>query len=391
MTSGTLIRAKRGREYPRVLGSYETARPGPTFIVSTGIHGNEPAGAEAALRVCAQLTEYEPELCGRFLAVAGNLGALACAERYLDQDLNRLWTKQAIAESRAHPHELRTREQREQHELLGILDACFSAAGPDGDVVVLDLHSSSADGAPFSCMGDTLRNRKVAFALPIPVILGLEETIDGAMLDYVYERGHIAIAIEGGRHEASETIDNLENALWIALVAAGCLRRDQVQDYEERHARLARTARGVPSVLEIRHREELLPSDRFQMERGWTSFQPVAAGQRLALKNGEPVCAREAGRMLLPLYQGQGSDGFFLCRRVRPFWLKVSALLRRVRFSRFLRILPGVHRHPTIPDTFVVDLAVAVLKPVEIFHLLGFRRLRREGETLVFSRRREHR
>ena len=39
---------------------------------------------------------------------------------------------------------------------------------------------------------------------------------------------------------------------------------------------------------------------------------------------------------------GGWNDGFFLAREVRPFWLRVSAVLRRARAERFFSLLPGV-------------------------------------------------
>ena len=374
------------RPYERILGSYETAREGPTFVVTCGLHGNEPAGAEAARAVYQRLVELEPPLRGRYLAIAGNLKALERDVRYLDRDLNRMWTPQNVLDLRAQSPADDDNEQHEQREILGIFDDCESLPG---EIVALDLHSSSADGAPFVAVGDTIRNRKVAFALPIPVILGLEEMIDGALLDYQYERGNIACAVEGGRHGAPETPKNLEAAIWVSLVAAGCLEATDLPDYDEQIRVLERAARGLPRVLEIRHRESLENDDRFVMEPGFETFDQVSKGQLLATKNGEEVRAKERGRMLLPLYQGQGNDGFFLCRRVARFWLRLSAWLRKIRFSRVLPILPGVRRHPTRPDAFIVDDRVARIRAVEIFHLLGFRRRRREGDELVFTRRPE--
>ena len=96
---------------------------------------------------------------------------------------------------------------------------------------------------------------------------------------------------------------------------------------------------------------------------------------------------KPAHRILLPLYQKVGEDGFFLVRRVRPFWLYLSALLRRLRADLLIPLLPGISRHPTRPHHYLADPRVARFLVVEIFHLFGFRRRRQEGDHLVFSRR----
>jgi succinylglutamate desuccinylase len=93
-------------------------------------------------------------------------------------------------------------------------------------------------------------------------------------------------------------------------------------------------------------------------------------------------------RVLLPLYQALGDDGFFLARSVRPFWLRIAAALRRWRGDRLVPLLPGVRRDPDDADTILVDPRVARWLVTELFHLLGFRKERRRGDRLAFTRRR---
>ena len=123
------------------------------------------------------------------------------------------------------------------------------------------------------------------------------------------------------------------------------------------------------------------------MEQGLANFMPIDKGQLLGRDSHGLILAPSAGLILLPLYQGQGDDGFFLAREVRPFWLRVSGLLRRLRAGSLLRLLPGVRRDPTDGEALVVETRLARLYPLEIFHLLGFRRLRRTGTQLTVARR----
>jgi succinylglutamate desuccinylase len=104
-------------------------------------------------------------------------------------------------------------------------------------------------------------------------------------------------------------------------------------------------------------------------------------------RNGE-VRAPQRGRIVLPLYQELGDDGFFLVRRVSRFWLGLSALLRRLRLGGVLTGLPGVRKHPHQPNALCVDRRMARWPLVSFFHLFGYRRRRPEDDHLVFSRRR---
>ena len=100
-----------------------------------------------------------------------------------------------------------------------------------------------------------------------------------------------------------------------------------------------------------------------------------------------PIHAHESGLVLLPLYQGQGEDGFFLARRIPGFWFNLSAIIRRIGLSAALALLPGVRRDPADPDTLLVNRKIARFLAVQVFHLFGYRKLRSRDKHLAFSRR----
>lgn len=369
----------------RELGRYDAGRPGPTLLVCAGIHGNEPAGVHAVRRFLAKLQEAAPPIAGKVVAVAGNLGALAVQRRFQVRDLNRGWTADKVDALRKRDPADDTPEDAEQRALLAVFEQV--EAERRGPLVFVDLHTSSGDGPPFTCTGDTLPNRALATALPVPLILGLEETIDGAVLEWFNARGHAALAIEAGRHDRPETIANHEACLWVLLGATGMLDPEAVPGRVAWLRHLAESAAGTPPVVEIRYRHVVRPEDRFTMEPGFVSFQRIVKGQVMGRSASGPVRARETGRVLLPLYQAQGDDGFFAGRDVRPFWLAVARLLRAVRFDRVVRLLPGVRASKDDPNTILASRRVARWFLVEVFHLLGFRKERAQGDVLVFTRR----
>lgn len=361
------------------------ARPGPTLVVTGGVHGNEPAGLEAARRVVAQLDPARVR--GRVVAVAGNLSALEVRRRFIDRDLNRKWEPGTITMLRARGPSSSIAEERDQHELLDLFTAlAVDAVGP---MVFLDLHTTSGESPPFICVADTLANRRLALALPIPIILGLEEVIDGAMVGWLCDQGHVGVAIEGGRHEDPESVDRHASAIWLVLVAAGLIDEADVPDLAAHRRRVAGATAGLPPVLEVRHRQVTEEGDGFVMDPGWKSFVPVRAGSVVARDRGGEIRAPATGLMLMPRYQPQGEDGFFVVRSVSPFWLWLSSWLRALRLDRLVPLLPGVRRHPVEPDRYVVGERWTPPQVVNVMHLFGYRRLRPEGGKLVFSRRRE--
>lgn len=368
----------------REIGRWDTGRPGPTLMVLAGIHGNEPAGVVALQRVLGRLQELEVPVRGRVVGLAGNLSALADGRRFLDRDLNRGWSAAAIeAMRRRLPQDL-SPEDREQQALLQAFEGVLHTAS--GPLVYLDLHSSSADGAPFLCLADTIDNRRLGLATGIPIILGIEETIDGASLEWFAQRGILAIAAEGGQHTRAETIANHEALLWLVAVHLGIVPADRV-DLAPHRERLRAAASSVPAIVEIVRRHAITADDAFVMEPGFTNFSAVRRGQRLARDRRGEILAPSDCRVLLPLYQKLGDDGFFLARTVRPFWLHVAKWMRAARVDRIVHWMPGVRRDPDDRDTILVNPRVARWLVTEVFHLLGFRKERRRGDRLAFTRR----
>jgi succinylglutamate desuccinylase len=123
------------------------------------------------------------------------------------------------------------------------------------------------------------------------------------------------------------------------------------------------------------------------MEPGFTNFQAVRRGKVLARDRTGEIKASETGLILMPLYQTLGNDGFFLVREVKRFWLKFSALLRKLKVGDYVHFLPGVRRDPINENFLIINTRIARILPLQIFHLLGFRRLRWTDKYLVVSRR----
>lgn len=367
----------------RVLGASGSGVAGPTLVVVAGLHGNEPAGVLAVRRVAAALADGRTR-SGRILFLAGNLGALRRGDRYLDRDLNRAWTPERITALRNGGADA-TAEDREQRELLEVLEQVVADA--PGPVFLLDLHTTSGEGGAFCTVADTLRNRGLALALPVPVVLGLEELVEGTLHDWMGQQGVVTLAFEAGQHQEEAAVDRSEAAVWLMMAATGLALPGELARVEEARRFLTRGQAGLPRVLEMRYRHPVAPDDRFRMKEGYRNFQRIRKGEAVAADRDGAVLAPETARILMPLYQPKGSDGFFVVREFKPFWLRVSSLARRARLDRVVHWLPGIRRHPTDPHTLVVDRRVARWYALQVLHLLGFRREVEAGTTLVVQRR----
>ncbi len=377
---------KSPTDIKRIIGRYGGDQNGPTVVCVAGLHGNEPAGTLALEKVFEKLDALKPPMKGELIGLTGNIQAITCGKRFIASDLNRQWNPAYLEELLASNSDTQLGpEDREQVDLHHAISEAFARA--TGTIYFLDLHTTSADGPPFVVLADTLRNRGYAMNFPTPVILGLEEQLGGTLAGYVCDLGHVTMGFEAGRHDDPASVDIHESTVWVGLLASGSLQQSDFPEADRHRAALVEACRGVPRILQVRHRHHVDEGVGFRMEPGFVNFRPVDEGHTVAHDNSGPVRVPERGRILLPLYQSQGNDGYFLVRRVRPFWLWLSALLRYVRFDVLARWLPGVRPHPQRANALLVNPRVARWLVIDIFHLLGYRRQAIEDGRFVFARR----
>ena len=376
------VRLPEGREIGRIVGDV----PGPTLIAIAGIHGNERAGVTAAHRVLATLSRRQGKVRGELVALAGNIGAMRLGVRYRDRDMNSVWTKERIAdvEARAKAGGPLDAEDEEQLELLGAIRAAIARAR--GPVHLIDLHTTSAHGLPFVLFGDTLRQRRFTSALPLPLVIGLEEQLDGTLSSFCTTQGIITCAVEGGQHDDPGSADNLEAVLLLGAESAGVFGPGILTETAAAYALLERRRGDLPRVMEVVSRRAITAADEFVMEPGFLNLARARAGQLLARDRNGPIRAQKDGFVILPLYQGQGADGFFWGRELSPARMRVSEVLRHMKLERFLHLLPGIARDPAQPERLVVDERASQVYRLDMFHMLGYRRVRKDASRLTIER-----
>lgn len=367
-----------------LIGEFIGDKTGATLVVFGSVHGNEASGAIALKKVSETLPKLAERLRGRVYFLAGNTRAINMGVRFIDSDLNRHWTLGNIKRNQSDLDGAECSEDKEQRELLTILNEILRTAR--AEVYTLDLHSTSAEGVPFATVGDTLRNRAFAQKFPVTILLGIEEQLEGTILEYLNNAGAVTLGYEGGQHYAESTVAAHEALVWLALVNAGILRKEDLPDFEKYWKVLAE-ATGKPRIVEVRYRHAITEADEFKMQPGFENFQPVRRRELLAEQKSGAVYAPETGMILMPLYQKLGEDGFFLGREVAPFWLRLSGVLRRLKIGNWMHLLPGVKKSVSDTDVFEIDTRVARFFPLQIFHLLGFRKRRWRGNKLIVSRR----
>jgi len=281
------------RQFVQVIGK----GPGPTVIVVSGIHGNEPSGIFAMKRIAERIN---PDLLkGNIFAFAGNLNALSLGERYLQNDLNRLWTDYHPKEDTDQNLEA---EDLEQHELYHAIKQKIE--GSDQPVYIIDLHTTSSKTLPFLTLSKHEPTLTFCEELPLPKVKNIDDFVKGAFFTHMNKEGYIGLGFEAGQHDAMSAIDHHEHFILSILNKAGMYKSD-----------LPVNADADSAFYKIKERFVIDEGLTFQMKPGYSNFQPISKGEVLATYDENEVLASQNGKIFLPLYQSKGNDGFFIIEK----------------------------------------------------------------------------
>lgn len=386
-----MILKTRNREIAlkRKVGEIIGEKEGAVIIFIGGMHGNEPSGLIALENIIPVLKEANVFVKGEIHAFTGNMRALSENKRFIEKDLNRLWTVDRLkaidcGEINLENCDSDTKEQIELYqEINELLKTC------KGPFIFIDLHTTSAVSTPFITINDVMKNRKYSKKFPVPVVLGIEEYLGGPLLSYMNELDHVSLGFEAGDHDSQESIENQESFIYLALVYSGIIESSSLHSYAKHFNRLKKHSNLHKSIFEVRHHKSVTIDEDFSMNPGYSNFQEIADEEILAKNNDGDIHSPEEGYIFMPLYQKQGDDGFFIIKKIPKWSLGMSAVLRRINFDSILTILPGVSRHPNNEHTLVVNKRIARYLAIELFHLLGYRRKEKLRDVMLFSRR-EH-
>jgi succinylglutamate desuccinylase len=306
------------------IGAYEGEQHGALFFVVTTLHGNEPAGAKAVeslLRLLQAEKNKNPnfEFHGKIVGLIGNSAASAKNKRYIDTDMNRLWQSDRIKFIEAQPTDrILLAEEREARELLATIRTEIAAYQPT-ELFFLDLHTTTAEGGIFTIVPSNTDSERIGLTLFATMITGFASLLQGTLMDFFNGKFEdlksTTLTFESGQHNDPESVTNAVSAIINVLRAIGCVHPHDVEDKHD--ARLRERAAQLPRVAELMYRHELRAGDSFKMRPGYHNFQPVAAKEILAEDRTGVIRAKNDALILMPLYQQQGNDGFFLVKPIQ--------------------------------------------------------------------------
>lgn len=206
--------------------SFSSERAGPHVMVSALVHGNEICGAVALDRLLSdQVRPRKGTLTFAFVNVEayfrfdpGN----PSASRFVEEDLNRLWSQEVLECER---DSLELRRARALRPLLDQVD------------FLLDIHSMQHKTTPLMMAGPLAKGRRLAAAVGVPPLVvtdaghaaGLRMRDYGAFSDPKSRRN--ALLVECGQHWERTSATVALDVIGRFLCRTRTLTRDDVEAY----------------------------------------------------------------------------------------------------------------------------------------------------------------
>lgn len=255
----------------------DSGRPGPHVLINAVTHGNELCGAIAVDNLLRR--RIRPRR-GRLSFGFANIAAYHRFDparpgeaRYMQEDLNRLWSSEVLDGPR------RSLELDRAREIRPLIDSVD---------LMLDIHSMQHPTPPLMLAGPLDKGRRLAVSLGYPSIVVCDPGHDAGrrLRDYGPfgdpSSSRNALLVECGQHwqKASATVA-IECALRF-LVLVGAIGKDEVE-------RPPAAAPAPPRVIEVTD-VVTIKTDRFHFDGEFIGMEVVPkAGTTIAADGGQPV------------------------------------------------------------------------------------------------------
>jgi succinylglutamate desuccinylase len=290
----------------RLLGYYTCGLPGPLILAIGGIHGNEPNGPRAIKAFVNMLEAQQPLITGTFLGLMGNIRASNANQRYIDKDLNRCFVPGYVTAANADLLGHEAGELRQLAQILHRVKQDFE------DVCFVDCHTTSAQTIPYISVNAHPPSIQLANRFPLNNVIGLQQSIPGCFTEYGNALDFRGFTFEAGQHQSAAAYSNQVAMLWLLLVYAGALSKHDLKTFRHYEKLLGVETPTHRRSFRLLSHYRIKDGEDFVMRPGFRNFDHVRAHAHLADNRYGPIFAPADGYVLMPLYQKQGNDGFFL-------------------------------------------------------------------------------
>ena len=293
-------------DYDRVIGNYHSNNENIIIFIAS-IHGNETSGSIALKKFFQEVRDSNIKMEGTVIGLIGNMSAAKNNMRYIDCDMNRMWTNNII-NSKINNH---TNEKKELLMLKELIDKII-ALKKKKNITIIDLHNTSSPNGVFTIVNN-LREKNLANSLKIPTINNLFSKVKGSLAAYYSDKGIASIVFEGGAIGDPASINNHEAGIWKILEKRNFITKDLIPKQALRNKKEMRDfSAKITGFYEVKYIYKIKGKEDFMMNPNMQNFEKLKKGQSIARNQDGPITAPMNGHLLMPLYQKQGEEGFYI-------------------------------------------------------------------------------
>lgn len=254
--------------------TFDSGKPGPHVMINALTHGNEVCGAHA---LCFLFENKIRPVRGRLTLSFANVAAYLRFDpaapfdsRFVDEDFNRLWSREVIEGSSNSVELARVRQMR---PLIDTVD------------LLLDIHSTSLPNAPMLLCGATRQGLDLARAVgyPAQVVVDSGHVSGRRLRDYGPfgdpDSPKASLLVECGRHfEKSAAVTAIETAL--RFLEYCDIAGPSISSLMPTVALPKQIVTEITEVITI-------ASERFAFERQLDGFEIIPRAHTLIARDGE--------------------------------------------------------------------------------------------------------
>ena len=291
----------------RILGNYHSGEKGKTIIFMCGIHGNELSGKKALKNVFNYLEKESVEVSGNIIGIQGNLKAIEKKERYIDVDLNRIWKQKNINLLKKG----KLNDKHEYKELKNIYDLIniIIEKKKKKDIIIIDLHNTSSANGLFSII-NSKNDFQIASSMKIPIISNLFKKLKGSFSEFYSSKNISSIVFEGGTIGDPASIYNHEIGIYKILKECKILRKKYIPI--SKLEQVSENYNNKSLGYKVKYIHQITKKDNFFMKPNVINFQEIKKGDLIGYDDKGKVFSPINGKILMPLYQEQGTEGFYI-------------------------------------------------------------------------------
>lgn len=259
----------------------------PISIIIVGLHGDEKCGVNAMQKIlpCLKLKIED----GRVLFVYGNPKAIRVNKRFIEADLNRMFTKDALlSESEGTSYEYKRAQ---------LLKEWLKWAG-----ALLDIHASfTLNSKPFAICEANAKG--IVEYLPVDLVVsGFDQVVPGGADYYMNSIGKIGICFECGFLGDNRSMKIAEKSIFAFLKARGHIANNLKQRKQ--------TRLKVYDLYKTK-------TNNFILTKPFADFEEVLKGQVIGRDGGQEIKAPKNSFVLFASNRKKvGEEAFLLGNKI---------------------------------------------------------------------------